>query len=224
MLRYEFKKIVLSRNLDKVRSYLIDILMEHRSLEEFYDSFNYAERFLKVMEKHDGYGFSEDESKWDLNYLNNQRDELMRNFSKERLEHFKNVIDVVLPKYEENFQNESNREVSRLDGRNRLSNNYEGSLRNKKESESKKEFEKRLKYSNARRKILQEEKERKVKEDTLRENNRVESRRKYGDRRKNRMQQVLMNEKQMFIDNENEENRSREGYSKIRQKNKEDES
>lgn len=97
MVSEEFKKNVAAKDVFLVRSALLDYLILDRSFKTFNESLDYAAKFLPVFQEYNGKAFETDKSKWNETYLNEQKAFLMINFCRERVEHIKEVIRVVLP-------------------------------------------------------------------------------------------------------------------------------
>jgi hypothetical protein len=111
----EFQDNVKIGDVLRVRSALLDYLIE-KNYEGFDDSLEYAKQFIAVIQKYDKKPFEEDSSKWDIDYLNKQKVDLMINFSQERIEHLKKVINIVLvskqPESSTDFNPESTNSVT----------------------------------------------------------------------------------------------------------------
>lgn len=105
MVSQEFKKTVESGNLNRVRSVLLDDLIIDRTFKMFDEALAYANERLDVIQPHDdanvGYPIDDDREKWDDRYLSLQSTELMVNFSQDRIDHIKKVIQKVLPPNDE---------------------------------------------------------------------------------------------------------------------------
>lgn len=99
MVSTEFKQNVESGDLVTVQSALVDYLIIDRTFKDFDEAFNYAKSTLDIVQPYDKEPFSAEP--WDSDYLNQQKVALMVNFSFERIEHIKQVINKVLPVTEE---------------------------------------------------------------------------------------------------------------------------
>ena len=109
MVSLDFKQLVYSGDIKKIKMYLIDTLMYDRSFNKFYEYLNYAEEYMNIIEEHDGTTFEENKDKWNIRYLNSQKNKLMENFSGKRIDHIKNVINILFPFGKENFNSNRNK-------------------------------------------------------------------------------------------------------------------
>ncbi|MCM1022641.1 MAG: hypothetical protein NC395_01115 [Prevotella sp.] len=111
MISPEFKRTVESGDSVGVRSVLLDYLIIDRTFKKFDEALEYANERLDVIQPHDdtnvGYPIDNDCEKWDERYLDLQSAELMFNFSQDRIDHIKKVIQKVLPPNAETPQNKS---------------------------------------------------------------------------------------------------------------------
>lgn len=98
MISTEFKQNVQTRDLVTVRSALVDYLIIDRSFKSFDEAFDFAQESLDILQSYDGESFETEPEKWDKNYLNRQKVALMVNFSQERINHIKMVVEKVLPR------------------------------------------------------------------------------------------------------------------------------
>lgn len=97
MISTEFKQNVGSGDLVTVRSALVDYLIIDRTFKKFDEALKYACANISILQVFDNEPLETESEKWDNAYLNQQKVALMVNFSKERIEHIKRVIDKVIP-------------------------------------------------------------------------------------------------------------------------------
>lgn len=97
MISNEFKQNVESGDLVTVRSALVDYLIIDRTYKKFDETLEYACANMNILQAFDNEPLETESEKWDNAYLNQQKVALMVNFSKERIEHIKSVIDKVMP-------------------------------------------------------------------------------------------------------------------------------
>lgn len=98
MVSEEFRKNVETGNVVTVRSALVDYLIIDTSFQQFDEALDYAGQYMSVVEPDNGQQqFELFKGKWDEAYLSKQKVALMINFSKEKIEHIKQVIRNVLP-------------------------------------------------------------------------------------------------------------------------------
>lgn len=107
----EFQENVQSGDLITVRSALTDYLIIDRTFKSFDDALSYSSKTLSIIQEYDNKPFEEDRSKWNKDYLNKQKVALMINFSKERIDHIKNVVQAVLPDPEQSVNSTMTRET-----------------------------------------------------------------------------------------------------------------
>lgn len=111
MVSQEFKKAVESGDLIGVRSVLLDDLIIDRTFKMFDEALAYANVRLDVIQPHDdtniGYPINPDSENWTERYLSLQKAEIMMNFSQDRIDHIKKVIQKVLPPNDEIPKNRS---------------------------------------------------------------------------------------------------------------------
>ena len=94
----EFKKAIQEKNVNRVRIMMKNSLVRDPSFEEFDEMSREAEKVFgssTLYDRHDGEIFSTDKSDWNKTYMNNQLVDLMSNFSRERIEHLKDVCSFV---------------------------------------------------------------------------------------------------------------------------------
>lgn len=97
MISKEFQENINEGDLITVRSALLDDLIIDRTFKKFDEDFKAANDKLDILVPYDGEPLEMDTEKWNMDYLNLQKVELMINFSKERIEHLKAVIVKVMP-------------------------------------------------------------------------------------------------------------------------------
>ena len=107
MISIEFKQNVESGDLVTVRSALVDDLIIDRTFEKFDEALAYARPKLDVIQPYDNSPFETEAESWDNRYLNRQKVALMVNFSKERIEHIKNVIRKIQPVNSEDIESKA---------------------------------------------------------------------------------------------------------------------
>lgn len=92
----EFEEAVRESNLTRVRVMLKDSLVVDPSFREFDKLEEYARKKLNnLYENHDEDEFEFEKDKWDKNYMNQELNNLMYNFSNERIKHLKNVCKYI---------------------------------------------------------------------------------------------------------------------------------
>lgn len=96
MISIEFKQNIEFGDLVTVRSTLVDYLIINRSFRSFNEALNYARASLDIVQPYDNIPFEVEPEKWNSEYLNQQKVALMVNFSEERIDHIKKVIEKVL--------------------------------------------------------------------------------------------------------------------------------
>ena len=95
-LSREFVEAVEKNDLTLVRVMIKNSLVSDPTFNEFNELISYAEKNIaELYEEHDGDGFVTDSSSWDKSYMNKQLNNLMYNFSKERIKHLKKVCGAV---------------------------------------------------------------------------------------------------------------------------------
>ena len=82
---------------DKKSLYIIlsDYLIE--DFKKFDENIKYIQKYIDIFVKHDQKQLEEDKEKWNENYLFLEKGRLITNFSKERVEHIKNIIKKLYP-------------------------------------------------------------------------------------------------------------------------------
>ena len=96
MISAEFQSAVNGRNLLRTRIMLKDSMVVDPTMEQFNERFLYAKRKLPdLMMPHDGEAFEMDRSKWTTQILSMELVQLVNNFSQERLDYTKQMIQVL---------------------------------------------------------------------------------------------------------------------------------
>lgn len=96
MISREFEETIKSGKPMAVKSVLLDYLIMDRTFQKFDEALEAAKK-LNIIVPYAGDPIEKDSQKWDKEYLNMQKVELMENFSEERIEHLKAVIAKVMP-------------------------------------------------------------------------------------------------------------------------------
>ena len=94
----DFNAAVRDKNIRRVRIMMKDSLVRDPSFAEFEEMRREAERGIgakNLYDKHDGESFTLNKSDWNKSYMNNQLVDLMANFSRERINHLKNVCSFI---------------------------------------------------------------------------------------------------------------------------------
>lgn len=92
----ELKKLVDEGDLVQIRCYLANYLIVDPTFALFDESLTEVSTHLPIIQEFDGGVFEEDRSRWDTDYLNEQIVASFSNFSKERIDHIKDIIRVVV--------------------------------------------------------------------------------------------------------------------------------
>lgn len=96
MISAEFRSAVDGKNLMRTRIMLKDSMGVDPTMEQFNERFLYAKRKLPdLMMPHDGEVFEQDRSKWTTQMLSMELVQLVNNFSQERLDYTKRMIQVL---------------------------------------------------------------------------------------------------------------------------------
>lgn len=107
----EFIDAVNSENLSLVRVMLKDSLVLDPTFKEFNELISYAKKNISnLYEEHDDEAFETNSEMWNKNYMNKQLNNLMYNFSKERIEHLKKVCQFVYSDRIKNISSKINNE------------------------------------------------------------------------------------------------------------------
>ena len=82
---------------DKKSLYIIlsDYLIE--DFKKFDENIKYIQKYIDIFVKYDQKQFENDKEKWNEKYLFDEKGRLITNFSKERVEHIKNIIRKLYP-------------------------------------------------------------------------------------------------------------------------------
>lgn len=92
----EFLEAVEKMDLTLVRVMIKNSLVSDPTFKEFKELISYAKSNIdELYEEHDGDDFVTDSSLWDKSYMNKQLNNLMYNFSEERIKHLKKVCESV---------------------------------------------------------------------------------------------------------------------------------
>ncbi|WP_261806254.1 hypothetical protein [Lapidilactobacillus luobeiensis] len=91
-----FQQIVAAGSTDRVKSALIDYMIMDKSFQKFDVAFQFAQDKMDLLEPFDEGPLEQDVTKWDKDYLNMQKVELLDNFAMERIDHVKQIIQKVL--------------------------------------------------------------------------------------------------------------------------------
>ena len=88
---------------DKKSLYIIlsDYLIE--SFEKIDKNIEYIQRHMDIFLKYDQKEFEKDKEKWNEKYLFDEKAKLITNFSKERVDHIKNIIRKLYPERNKEF-------------------------------------------------------------------------------------------------------------------------
>ena len=87
-----FYEAVNQNNIRRIRIMMKDSLLVDPTFEEFNEMKNVAKSVDGLYDVHDGRSFESDETFWNDDYMNKQMVQLIGNFSKERIEHIKDVV------------------------------------------------------------------------------------------------------------------------------------
>ena len=105
MISKEFQENIESGDVMLVRSALLDDLIIDRTFKTFDEDYKAASEKLNLLVPYDEEPFETNSEKWDKKYLNQQKVALMVNFSEERINHLKAVIEKVMPPVTEKKDN-----------------------------------------------------------------------------------------------------------------------
>lgn len=92
-----FYEAVNSGNIRRVRIMMKDSLLLDPTFSRFKEMENKSQNLIGLYEKHNGKTFILDSSKWDDNYMDKLMVEVLMNFSHERIEHLKDVVQYLRP-------------------------------------------------------------------------------------------------------------------------------
>lgn len=92
-LTKEFKEAVTDNNLTRVRIMLKDIMLIDPSLKSFNEMIAYAEKNMSdLYDEHDGEVLFRNPNEWTEEYMNQLMVSIVMNFSKERVEILKKIV------------------------------------------------------------------------------------------------------------------------------------
>lgn len=112
----ELIEAVNSKNVTLVRIILKNSLIMDPTFKEFDEEIAYAEKNINnLYEEYDGYELEENKSKWNKDYMDEQLNNLLYNFSKKRINHLKDICRVV---YEDKI-----RKINQNNNSNNMNNN-----------------------------------------------------------------------------------------------------
>lgn len=95
MITQPFKQAVEARDMERVKIMLRGSLSTDLTFEKFKEMLAYAvDRIPDIIKPHDGKAFP-DRSRWTKAYASEVREDLMRNFSAERIEHLQAIHQLV---------------------------------------------------------------------------------------------------------------------------------
>ncbi len=92
-----FQEAVKSGDVMGVRIMLKDILLLDLTFNDFNEMLDYARNMPGLFDEHDGKEFILDPTEWNDDYMNKQMVQIIGNFSHERLEHLKKVVEYLRP-------------------------------------------------------------------------------------------------------------------------------
>lgn len=92
-----FLEAVKQKNILSVRIMMKDSLLFEPTFKTFEEMKKYASRLHGLYDDHNGEELLSDSRAWDNAYLDRQMARVVRNFSKERLEHLRNVVQHLRP-------------------------------------------------------------------------------------------------------------------------------
>lgn len=121
---------VEKNDLTNVRLSLSNELMRHPNGESFSEMLSFArDKLPDLFEEHDGKSYSKNEEDWNQGLFFSVRNDLDRNFSKERLELFKKMSRIVLKEKNEQEDEEEKKmqrdSLSDSSKKNKKEENYE---------------------------------------------------------------------------------------------------
>lgn len=96
-LTEEFRNAVSAKNVRLIRIMMKDSLLIDKTFHLFREMASAAKKVDGLYDKHDGKPFKP-ESEWDIDYMNRQMVEVILNFSHERIEHLKKIIEKLYSK------------------------------------------------------------------------------------------------------------------------------
>ena len=92
-----FYEAVATKNILHIRIMMEDSLLVDPSFEEFSEMEQLASNVEGLYDEHDGSPFVYDKALWNDGYMNKLMVKVLRNFSHERLNHLKDVIQYLIP-------------------------------------------------------------------------------------------------------------------------------
>ena len=92
-----FREAVENGNVIGIRIMLKDSLLVDRSFKSFDEMDSFASQYINIYDKHDGRELIHEESLWDDNYMNKLMVQVVRNFSRERVDLLKKVVRKLRP-------------------------------------------------------------------------------------------------------------------------------
>lgn len=95
MITEKIKSCVIKNDKESLYIILSDYLIE--DFKKFDENIKYIQKYIDIFVKHDQKQLEEDKEKWNENYLFLEKGRLITNFSKERVEHIKNIIKKLYP-------------------------------------------------------------------------------------------------------------------------------
>lgn len=99
-----FKKAVEESDVLSIRIAMKDSLLQDVTFSQFKVMEGMVKHIPDVYEDHDGRTFEMNTSAWDIDYLDTIMAQLMMNFSKDRLDHAKRVVQKLYPATNADFQ------------------------------------------------------------------------------------------------------------------------
>ncbi|MFG6368797.1 MAG: hypothetical protein K1W16_10305 [Lachnospiraceae bacterium] len=103
-----FYEAVTAGNTRRVRIMMKDSLLVDPSFREFYEMEKAAAALHGLYDVHDGRAFEENKNYWDSNYMDKQMVQLIRNFSKQRIAHVKEIVRYLYPVTKASYSNAGN--------------------------------------------------------------------------------------------------------------------
>lgn len=96
-LTNEFDEAILLGDVLSVRIMMKDSLLVDRTFTEFNQMEKEASKLNGLYDKHDGRPFNKNKETWDDEYMNKLMVQVVGNFSHERIEHLKEVVQYLRP-------------------------------------------------------------------------------------------------------------------------------
>lgn len=91
----ELKKYVEDGDLIQTRYYIANYMIVDKTFALFDEALAYAQDNLPIIQEYDGQAFEQNRALWNRDYLSEQMVALYSNFSKERIEHIKEVVHAI---------------------------------------------------------------------------------------------------------------------------------